>query len=317
MAEQIPVVTTTQPMDNLIAGEFPIKTRKALVKSGEGELVRGTVLGKIAKELGLPAYDSGNTGDGVITGLAMGAKAKIGNYELECKNIENPTKTVPADGTADGGNTGNGTCTTVSGGAVVKVGTYNLECVDATVSGSEIFQVSDPDGATLAPATVGVAYATEQILFTLNDGSADFIVGDKFTIPVTAADYGVFGVVDPEGVQLPDAKTDVAYVNEQILFTVNDGSVDFVVGDKITLSVDAPSTEHHIKSLAAAVDGSQDYDCILGRDVDATSADVLSFAYDTGEFDESKLVFGAGHTADTIRAKAREKSVFLHTVKAI
>jgi hypothetical protein len=292
MAEQIPVVTTTQPMDNLIAGEFPIKTRKALVKSGEGELVRGTVLGKIAKELGLPAYDSGNTGDGVITGLAMGAKAKIGNYELECKNIENPTKTVPADGTADGGNTGNGTCTTVSGGAVVKVGTYNLECVDATVSGSEIFQVSDPDGATLAPATVGVAYATEQILFTLNDGSADFIVGDKFTIPVTAADYGVFGVVDPEGVQLPDAKTDVAYVNEQILFTVNDG-------------------------LAAAVDGSQDYDCILGRDVDATSADVLSFAYDTGEFDESKLVFGAGHTADTIRAKAREKSVFLHTVKAI
>lgn len=317
MAEQIPVVTTTQPIDNLIAGEFPIRTKKALVKNGEGELARGTVLGKITKELGLPAYDPGNTGDGVVTGLAMGAKAKIGNYELECKNIENPTKTVPSDGTADGGNTGNGTCTTVSGGAAVKVGTYKLECIDATVSGSEVFQVSDPDGATLKPATVGVAYVTEQILFTLNDGSVDFIVGDKFTIPVTAANYGVFSVIDPEGVQLPDAKTGIAYVNEQILFAVDDGAADFVIGDKITLSVDAPSVGHHVKSLAAAVDGSQDYDCILGRDVDATSADVLSFAYDTGDFDESKLIFGTGHTADTIRAKAREKSVFLHTVKAI
>lgn len=317
MAEQIPVVTTTQPVDNLFAGDFPVRAKKVLIKDGEGELDRGTVLGKIAKELGLPAYDPGNTGNGVISDLAMGAKAKIGDYSLECKSIENPTKTVPTEGTADGGNTGNGTCTAVSGGAKVKSGTYKLECIDASVSGSEVFQVSDPEGSTLPPATVGVAYVNEQILFTLNDGSTDFVVGDSFTVPVTSGDYGVFSVVGPEGNQLPDAKVGVAYVNEQILFTLNDGSTDFVVGDKITLSVDEPSSEYYIKSLAAAVDGSQDFDCILGRDVDATSSDILAFAYETGDFDKSRLFFGAGHTADTIQAKAREKSVFLHTVKAI
>lgn len=91
----------------------------------------------------------------------------------------------PATGTADGGNTGAGTCTSVTAGAKAKLGTYTLTCI-AAASGAGTFEVQDPDGFTLAQATVAVAYTNKQINFTLNDGDPDFAVGDKFTIAVTA-----------------------------------------------------------------------------------------------------------------------------------
>lgn len=95
-------------------------------------------------------------------------------------------KSIPTTGTADESNTGNGTCTGVAGGSDTKIGDYVLTCINADVSGSEVFKVIDPDGFQLDNATVGVAYESNGINFTLNDDAQDFVVGDKFTISVSA-----------------------------------------------------------------------------------------------------------------------------------
>ncbi|MFH2098515.1 MAG: head decoration protein, partial [Pseudomonadota bacterium] len=180
-----------------------------------------------------------NTGDGTMTGVADGGAAQIGTYTLTCIEVPEGAAVVPATGTAGGGNTGAGTMTGVADGGVAKIGTYNMICTDATVSGSEIFQVTDPDGLLLAPATVGVAYVNAQINLTINDGGADFIVGDTFTVVVTEADHnaGTFSVVDPDGNELPNATVAVAYTNAQLNFTINDGAADFIAGDTFTLAV--------------------------------------------------------------------------------
>lgn len=93
------------------------------------------------------------------------------------------TKSIPANGTADAGNTGDGTLTGVAGGDDTQVGTYTLTCIAAAANGGS-FAVEAPNGEALPDAVVGEAYANPQINLTINDGAADFIVGDKFTIEV-------------------------------------------------------------------------------------------------------------------------------------
>jgi hypothetical protein len=111
----------------------------------------------------------------VLTGQDLSRGAVVGKV----------TKSTPTTGTADVGNTGNGTCTTVTAGAKAKLGTYELECT-AAAADAGTFAVKAPDGTALPDAEVGVAYANEQINFTLNDADPDFAVGDKFTIEVSA-----------------------------------------------------------------------------------------------------------------------------------
>ena len=81
--------------------------------------------------------------------------------------------------------TGDGTLTRASPAfsAEAKVGTYKVKCVTAASNGG-VFDVIDPDGVREGQATVGVAY-TGSVKFTIADGSADFIVGDYFTLAVT------------------------------------------------------------------------------------------------------------------------------------
>lgn len=88
---------------------------------------------------------------------------------------------VPTSGTA-GTNTGAGTCTTVTGGVKVKPGVYTLRCITVVAAGG-VFTVIDPDGMALPNAAIG-AYTSNQINFTLVDGTPDFAVGDSFTITV-------------------------------------------------------------------------------------------------------------------------------------
>ena len=100
--------------------------------------------------------------------------------------------TCPTTGTA-GSNTGAGTCTGVTAGAKAKVGIYTLKCIIAQ-SGAGIFSVEDPDGFALPNAVVAVAYTNDQINFTLNDGTPDFIVGDSFTVTIAAGSEYVVGI---------------------------------------------------------------------------------------------------------------------------
>lgn len=87
----------------------------------------------------------------------------------------------------DGGNTGDGALGALTRGDAAKVGIYTMVCIAAAANGGA-FAVSDPDGYRLPDAAVGVAYVTPQLSFTIADGAADFVVGDKIEVEVTAGD---------------------------------------------------------------------------------------------------------------------------------
>jgi len=192
------------------------------------------------------AADGGNTGNGTVTALSITADSVgllPGAYNLEMIELGVKNGTATGTATADGGNTGNGTAGAVTAGSEAKAGNYIVTCTDATVSGSEIFEVIDPDGEKLEDLTVGVAYSNNHFGVTISDGATDFVVGDFWTIAI-ANTGGLFKLVDPNGSTISNtiimdagsgATTDVE-VNG-IAFTITDGATDFVVGDKFAITV--------------------------------------------------------------------------------
>ncbi len=70
----------------------------------------------------------------------------------------------------------------------------------------------------------------------------------------------------------------------------------------------------YLLSASAAVDGSNVARAILAKDADASGGDVTASIYDAGEFDEAKLNFGTGHTADSVREDLRAVGVHLKKV---
>lgn len=62
-------------------------------------------------------------------------------------------------------------------------------------------------------------------------------------------------------------------------------------------------------SLAAANDGSETPDLILAEDTDASGGDKQTVAYFLGNFVESRLTIGTGHTANSIREGLRVKGI--------
>lgn len=278
MAESAMIESTLTPQ-SVFDPSYPKLIEEGTILSGQGELARLLIVGKITKstpttgmasvgnvgngtmtgvsaglktKLGiytalLKSLDGGtltssttgtanvgNTGNGTCASVTAGAKAIAGTYTLICQSKTGGTLTVPTTGMASVGNTGNGTCSSVTGGSLCKAGTYTLTCI-AAAAGVWTFEVKDPDSITLGQATVGVAYVSSQINFTIADGDPHFVVGDSFTI--TTTDGGTFSVKSPNGSSLPNAQVGVAYENEQINFTIADGSTDFVVGDSFTITV--------------------------------------------------------------------------------
>lgn len=104
-----------------------------------------------------------------------------------------------ADGVRTG--TGNGTMTqsgTASAryGDDVMPGNYVARCI-AAAANAGTFRVTAPDGSVVGDATVGVAFASSHINFTINDGATDFIVGDSFSITVNQTAEGKWYAYDP------------------------------------------------------------------------------------------------------------------------
>lgn len=207
--------STDQSWDKLHAGPTEaLLTRGITLLSGQN-LTRGTVLGRVAGAVAAAVAAAGNTGDGTVGTVTLGAGAKEG--------------------------------------------TYRLICIEPAANAGK-FQVEDPDGNVVGVATVGVAFAGP-INFTIADGAADFVAGDSFTVAVA------------EGTK-------------------------------------------YVKSLAAATDGSQRPDAILAEDCDASGGDKAAVAYFAGHFNESALVLGTGHTADSIREGLRQKGIHLVAVQS-
>ena len=88
---------------------------------------------------------------------------------------------------------------------------------------------------------------------------------------------GIFSVKDPDGFALPDAVVGTALTDDQINFTLNDGSPDFAVGDSFTIEIAAGSVSVRAINFDA-VDGSQDAYGILTADCDASDGALSAVA---------------------------------------
>lgn len=66
-----------------------------------------------------------------------------------------------------------------------------------------------------------------------------------------------------------------------------------------------------VLSASDASDGSETPDAILAEDIDASAEDKQAVVYFSGEFNETALTLGNGHTLESIRAGLRSKSLFL------
>jgi hypothetical protein len=145
--------------------------------------------------------------------------------------------TVPTTGTLTG--TGNGTMTSVTGGTKVKVGDYVITCVTVVTDGGT-FTVQDPDGMALPSASVGIAYTSDQINFTINDGATDFIAGDYFTVTVPAGGLQYravnFSGVDGSAVAagLAFATYDASASGDRTVAFTSGGTYEILPGDTIT-----------------------------------------------------------------------------------
>lgn len=89
---------------------------------------------------------------------------------------------------AGGGNVGNGTVTGVSVyNGYTKTETITLTCVGVPGANQANFSVSGSVSGPLGIAQVGTAFVSNEIVFTINDGTTDFVIGDSFTIATTAS----------------------------------------------------------------------------------------------------------------------------------
>ena len=90
------------------------------------------------------------------------------------------------------------------------------------------------------------------------------------TCKTKVANAGVFTVIDPRGMPLPDLTVAVAYAGEHINCTLADGSTDFEVGDKFTIAVSVASEIGEF--YPAASDGLQFAAGVLMEAADASVA---------------------------------------------
>ena len=179
-----------------------------------------------AKSASSAAKAGGNTGNGTLGTLSADATAATGAWRVVCQaaaanggGVAGDRPAGPFAGIAlvgGGYNSPPGIDFTLTDGAIdFIVGDEFVVTVAAAVpaNGGE-FSVTDPDGAVLAAATVGVAYDTTHLKFTIADGAADFIIGDGFDVTVTMT--GGTALANPIVAALPEvlnAVLAVAYVD--------------------------------------------------------------------------------------------------------
>jgi hypothetical protein len=90
------------------------------------------------------------------------------------------------------------------------------------------------------------------------------------TCKTKVTNAGVFTVVDPRGLPLPDLTVAVAYADDHLNCTLADGSTDFEVGDSFTIAVSVASEIGEFNP--AASDGLQFAAGVLVEAVDASAA---------------------------------------------
>lgn len=217
---------STRLHDILVYEEDDRRSReKVTILSGE-DVVLGEVLGEIKRALGSESAGAGNTGNGTLSAITLGKKAKIGDYALECVSLESGVLSAPATQEGAGGNTGDGTVTGISVGSDVQEGDYVLECT------------SVPTGSVTVPSTGSAGSNTGNgTCESVADGGSAKPGTYTLTCIAEATDGGSFDVVDPDGVSIGTAIVGTAFTSDQIDLTLTDGGTDFAVGDTFTIDV--------------------------------------------------------------------------------
>lgn len=102
---------------------------------------------------------------------------------------------TPTSGTADAGNSGAATVTSVVAKSKLKKGVYTIKCLSFVASPLLLnCRVTDPDGNVLPSISAFGAYVSDQINFTLANGSPAIVAGDKWTITVADGSGKVKGI---------------------------------------------------------------------------------------------------------------------------
>jgi len=142
-------------------------------------------------------------------------------------------------------------------------------------------------GTVLGKETVGAATPAAKAggntgngVLTM-DGTTPVKQGAKtgiYTVRCIAAasNSGTFRVEDPDGNVLGDVVV-AATFDDDIKFSIADGSADFIVGDGFDITV-AAGTGKYVSSPATGVTGAEKGSAILLDKVDATAADVNAAA---------------------------------------
>jgi len=115
-----------------------------------------------------------------------------------------------------------------------------------------------------------------------------------------------------QGSTTPDSLLAGHYPRIERLVTIAAGA-DLVCGavlGRITAS------GKFLLSASAAIDGSEVPDAILAEDAAAAGVDVQAVVYFSGDFNETALTIGVGHTADSIKPGLRGRSIFLRKNQA-
>lgn len=109
---------------------------------------------------------------------------------------------------------------TVSAGA--KLGVYNITCIVGGATTTSKWLVEDPDGNQVGIATGNTEFSGGGLTFTITDSGADPVVGEQFTVTVTATsgtdDLDVLGIaVRDVSLDYADTDTFVQYSSVPIL----------------------------------------------------------------------------------------------------
>jgi hypothetical protein len=118
------------------------------------------------------------------------------------------TDTFTLDTTAYSG-TGNGTITDIQPGPIAVTETWTITCSVAATDAGTFTVTGSVSGLQTNLVTVGTPYLSDTgaINFTINDGAADFIVSDAFTVKVT---QGHLSSINEEWAELKHDTTEIS-----------------------------------------------------------------------------------------------------------
>ena len=113
---------------------------------------------------------------------------------------------------------------------------------------------------------------------------------------------GVFQVVAPSGVLLPDLTVGAAYTGGHIKLTIADGSTDFIVGDTFTVAVSGDGK--YYPCVQTAFDGTEQPVAILLEALAITVGTTATVLTRDAVIDDTYLVWGATYDSAPKKANA-------------